>query len=312
MAVHHLTHTRFIVNPMAGNGKTGRQWPRLWEAIQRRWTGKIDFYLTQKPGHAVELTRNALKEGITCIIAVGGDGTLNEVVNGFLGTDGALQSTAVLGTLELGTGGDFARTLGIPRQAVAAIEWLLQARPLPTDVGKAVCWSLSGKPITRYFINILDFGLGGAVVEWVNSHSKTFGGTVTFLAGILINLAKYQNKKIYFSIDEQPLQAIVMNNFIVANARFFGGGLLPAPMAQVDDGQLEGVIIGDISRLTAVKNLGRLRKGTHLSHPLIHHFPLRTLRAEAEDTVYVDADGELIGTLPLEVSVIPAAIRVLR
>ncbi len=308
----YLTRTRFIVNPASANGKTGRHWPKLWNTIGQHWPGKPDYRLTEAPGHATTLTRQALSEGITTIIAVGGDGTLNEVVNGFLADDKPVRPEAVLGMLELGTGGDFARTLGMPREAVAAVEWLLQATPTPTDVGKATCRGLNGAPHTRYFLNILDFGLGGSVVQWVNSHSKTLGGTVTFLAGILVNLLTYTNKTVRYTIDGGAETTARINNFIVANARYFGGGLFPAPMAAVDDGRLDGVIIGDISRWEAIRNLGRLRRGTHLEHPRITHHPLTALRADSPETVYIDADGELIGTLPLEVTVLPAAVKVLR
>ncbi len=308
----HLTHTRFIVNPASRSGKTGRTWSKLWQIVQQVWPHSVDFQLTQRPGHGIDLARQAAGQGVTTVIAVGGDGTVNEVVNGLLTAPEISGTPPVLGILELGTGGDFARTLRMPRNPRAALEWLLSAVPIPCDVGKAVCRSLTGETITRYFINILDFGLGGAVVQWVNTHSKRLGGKVTFLAGILVTLATYRNKTIRFRIDGGAWQEQKMNNFIVANGRYFGGGLFPAPMASVQDGQLEGIIIGDVGRWEAVGNLGRIRKGTHLLHPKITHWPLHQLEAESPETVYVDADGELIGTLPLKLQVVPGAISVLQ
>ncbi len=310
-ASQHLTHTRFIVNPAARNGKTGTTWGQIWQHIQKIWPHKVDYQLTRYPGHAISLSQRAPEEGVRTVIAVGGDGTVNEVVNGIMPLRGNTTTQPVLGVLELGTGGDFARTLQMPRGVRETLKWLLDAVPRPVDVGEAVCRARTGEMCTRYFINILDFGLGGSVVQWVNSHSKRLGGTITFLTGILINLAKYRNKEIRFRVDGAEWQHCRVNNVILANGRYFGGGLLPAPMAMIHDGQLEGIVIGDIGRIEAVFNLKRLREGRHLAHPKIMHFAFQQFQAESMETVYVDADGELIGTLPLSVRVLPGALRVL-
>ncbi|NOX37309.1 MAG: diacylglycerol kinase family lipid kinase [Calditrichaeota bacterium] len=304
--------TKLIINPRAANGKTRRIWPVLKSILAQKWPGAFDAEFTEYPGHATRLTHTALTQGYACILSVGGDGTLNEVLNGFFenGTDRPLPG--VLGVIEIGTGCDFARTIGMPTDPRAAVDYLIQAQPVPTDVGRARFQTLSGEESVRYFINILDFGIGGAVVERVNRTSKALGARITFLYGILATLATYTNKTIEYRLDEADWKQARLNNFIVANGRHFGGGLTPAPMARIDDGCFEIVLFGDIGRWQAVTNLSRLRKGTHLENPLVTTAQARTVVARSAEEVFIDMDGELVGKLPVTVEILPAVLPVLR
>lgn len=304
--------TLFIVNPRAANGRTGQKWRQIHPALKAIFDNRFDVQFTARPMHASELAREGIHKGYQKIIAVGGDGTINEVVNGFFENGTLVSENVALGVLEMGTGGDLVRTLRMPERWQEALQLLKEANPSPVDVGVAEFVSVLGDQTRRYFINIMDFGIGGAVVERVNRTTKMFGGRISFLWAILITLLRYSNKTIRYRLDDAPEQTGVFNNFIIANGRYFGGGLNPAPQALLDDGQFDVVFFGDVGRLEAVRNLSRLRKGTHLENPKVSVTRARTVEATSDEAVYIDMDGEFVGQLPARVHILPAALSVLK
>ncbi len=306
-----MTRTCFIVNPVSAAGKTGRWWPRVERVIRRLWGRDFEVAFTERPWHAAELTSRALRRGCLRVVSVGGDGTLNEVVNGFFDRGRFIQPQAALGLLELGTGADFAKSLPLPKKPEEVLEIIRNGRSRKIDLGLAEFTGTNGTVCSRYFVNILDFGLGGAVVERVNRASKRWGGKAAFLKGILVTLATYKNKTIRFQLDDGPWQTRKLNNFIVANGRYFGGGLLPAPQADLSDGKFDIVFLGDVGRLEAVLNLSKLRKGTHFENPKVSGTRAARVQAESEEPVFIDIDGEFVGTLPIKILVLPQILPIL-
>jgi YegS/Rv2252/BmrU family lipid kinase len=304
--------TRFIVNPKSGNGATQRAWPAIEKLLKLRYPFKFETAFTEKPEHDTELCREGILKGCDRIVSVGGDGTLNGVVNGFFVQDRLLRAEVALGALEIGTGADFVRTLGFPRKAEAAIDQLGTALPQSVDVGRAEFLSLEGNRVVRYFINILDFGIGGAVVESVNRTTKRFGGRLSFLWAILVTLLHYENREIRYRLDGGEWKSAVLNNFIVANGRYFGGGLLPAPAAALNDGWFDIVLFGDIGIWEAITNLPKLRSGTHLENPHVQTMQAKQVDAESKTTVFIDMDGELVGRLPIRISIVPGILPFLK
>ena len=280
--------------------------------LKKNYAFDFEVVFTEHPLHAAQLAREAIRRGDQRIVGVGGDGTLNEIVNGFFEKDAALNPEAVLGILEIGTGADFVKTLGQQPTVEQAILGLNEASTQAIDVGKAEFVTLEDKTDERYFLNILDFGLGGAVVERVNRTTKRFGGKISFLIGILFTLLTFKNKPIRYRLDEGDWQSGMFNDVIVANGRYFGGGLFPAPEALLDDGLFDVVFLGDVGRLEAVLNLSKLRKGTHFENPKVFATQARKIEAESETDVFVDMDGELVGKLPLKVLILPQKMRILK
>ncbi|GBD92688.1 diacylglycerol kinase [bacterium BMS3Abin05] len=303
--------TRFIVNPESANGSTGRRWPHIELLLKRTYRFNYEVAFTEKPWHASQLAREAIEGGCDRIISVGGDGTLNEVVNGFLENDNLINPDAALGVLEIGTGADFSKSFNFPKTVEEMILRLNRAKPKMIDVGKAEYRSLKDLEITRYFVNILDFGMGGAVVERVNRTTKLFGGKISFLIGILTTLFKYENKTIHYRLDGGEWETGVFNNFITANGRYFGGGLFPAPSAELDDGWFDVVFFGDVGRLEAILNLSKLRKGTHLENPKVTLRRAKEIEAVSKEQVFIDMDGEFVGKLPLKVLIFPKKLPIL-
>ncbi len=301
--------TILIVNPSSANGATGRKWPGIRKIIETEFQETFDVVFTERPLHATELTREHLDEGYEMVVVVGGDGLMNEVLNGFFENDQNLFPDAVLGILSVGTGGDFIKTLGWEKDLSKGAQRLRGTETQILDVGKATFLGLEGEEKTRYFLNIAEFGSGAAVVEKVNRTSKAFGGAISFLWGILSTLPGYKNKEIQFAIDGDTERSAVVNVVIVANGQYYGGGIRSAPDAAMDDGLFQVVMGGDLTFPEVVWILPRFRRGNHLSHPKVDSYIGRHLRATSTEPVFIEMDGELVGTLPGSFEVLPRAVR---
>ena len=302
---------KLIVNPTAANGAVGKNWLRIRDFLQAdaaSLTAEFDAVLTEEPGHATQLARQALDDGFRTIVAVGGDGTVNEVVNGLV-EEGGVDPEVVLGIIPWGTGADFARMLGIPRDYMEACRHLLRSEPRPVDLGRITCFR-EGREVERYFINAAGLGFDGEVAEVVNRFPKVLGGTITYLTCLLIGLVTYRNKNVEFSFDGQPVRGRV-NSIVVCNGRYFGGGMFIAPGAAFDDGLFNVVVMGNLNKLEVVVNLPRIYKGTHLTHPKVSHFSAKEVRVEAQERMFLQAEGELIGEAPATFQMIPRALKVL-
>ena len=300
--------TVFVVNPVSGNGRTGRRW-RAYEAYFRRHlAGGLEVRMTHRPGQATELAKEAVVQGATTVVSVGGDGTMNEIVNGLLdGTGRPWNPDARLAVLSLGTGSDFIKTLGQTREPADLVARLREGRVRTVDAG--VCeYSESGAPRSRYFLNVAEVGSGGAVVDRVNRTTKILGGKTSFLIAILRTLPRYRNTRIAYEADGGPRQEAVINDLVVANGQYFGGGLRPAPRADLEDGLFDVVLIGDIDFRTTRKNLPLLREGKHLDLPYITWFRAKELRTHTGEEL-IDLDGECVGRHARRFEIRPKAIR---
>jgi YegS/Rv2252/BmrU family lipid kinase len=299
-----------IVNPKAQNGKAGREWPELERIIKDEYHGQFHAEFTSGPLHAITLAKQALRERYDLVVALGGDGLLNEVVNGFLEQGKVTNPNATLGVLPFATAADFIKTVGIPRDFREAVKRMDSSSSKLCDVGLISCESLDGQPITRYFINVAEFGVGADVVDRVNRTTKRFGGTVSFTWGILRTIPFYRNKTTSYSIDKGAETEARINNLVIANGRFYGAGLKPAPNAEIDDGLFDISIIGDVGLFESVTSLGKLRDGTYLDLPKITSLRGTSVSARCSERVLIEADGEVVGKLPATFELLPSAIRI--
>lgn len=297
-----------IVNPASAGGRTGRTWHVIAAAL--RGAGlSFDSALTTAPGEATVLARQALEDGWPTVVAAGGDGTVHEVVNGFFDEAGqAIACTTRMGLVPLGTGGDFRRTFGFPLETREAAKVLVAGRTRRIDVGRVIFEGHDGRPGARIFCNIADAGLGGEVVHHVNHGVRLGRGQLTFLLATAVSLLAWRNRRLRVEADGD-VQELTAQQAVVANARYYGGGMCIAPGAEPDDGLLDLVLVGDVGKLENLRLLGPLREGTHLAGG----FPITTRRVrrvtvEAETMVRVDADGEQPGRLPATFEVIPSAL----
>jgi diacylglycerol kinase (ATP) len=299
---------RVIVNPAAANGAVGKRWPQMRDVL-RAEGGQFDASLTEAPNHATELAREALFAGYRTIVAVGGDGTFNEVINGLVVED-RTDPAVNLGIISGGTGSDLVRTLGIPHDYRAACHRLLCGKLHCVDLGLITCVS-EGREIQRYFLNVAGLGFDGEVAERTNCSSKALGGTVPFLSSLFVSLLTYQNKTVEVTLDGQQCLQQRANSVMVCNGRYVGGSMHIAPHAAPDDGLFDVVIIGDTSKLEVIANVPRIYRGTHLSHPKVDEYRAREVRVKAQERMLLQADGELIGEAPAAFQIIPQALHVL-
>jgi len=296
-----------VVNPASANGTTGRAWPSISRRLEEAGIAH-QAELTGAPGEATAITRQALSAGI---ISVGGDGTANEVVNGFFDGDNFLGGGARLGLICRGTGCDLIRTLGVPKAEGEAIEILRAGRTRRIDVGQARFTAHDGREAVRYFVNIGGLGLDGETVARVNRTTKVFGGFASFLWGTLATVATYRTKEAEVVIDGGQTLRGRFNTVVVANGRFFGGGMMIAPEAAMDDGLFDVVILGDIGRLELVRSIGQVYGGTHLDHPKISLARGREVTVRSEETMLLDLDGEQPGRAHAVFSVVPSRLDVI-
>ncbi len=303
-----MTRAAFVINPRAANGRCLRRWRRFKKRLARDPPWRYAEHRTAGPRDAESVARRTLEEGADLIVAVGGDGTLNEVANGFFDGPKPINPHAALALLPWGTGQDFARSLELPTEPGAALALLREGEARPTDLGRATYRSMADTLETRWFANIAEFGSGGAVVDRVNRTTKVFGGRLSFSIAILRTLPKYRNRMVTFRADTREAGTMRVNNVVVANGRFFGGGLMPAPEARLDDGLFDVVIFGDIDFSVARRHLGDLRRGTHLSLPFVRSFRAATLDTADTEGALVDLDGELVGHDPNRFEIVPKAV----
>jgi diacylglycerol kinase (ATP) len=257
--------------------------------------------LSEGPGHLTELARGVASEG-RLVVVVGGDGTLNEVVNGLAG------STAELAVLPSGTGQDFGRTHGIPTRFEDAVSVALGGESRSVDLGRAVFAGAEGEQ-RRLFANVGSVGMSGAVARRANSMSKALGGRATFYYALVREFVAWKNTEVTVALDGGERRGR-MHDVILANGRWHGGGMKLAPDASPYDGLFDVVLIGDIGKLDFVTTSPKLYKGGHVHHPRVEVVRSAAVTVEAAVPLPFELDGEQCGTSPVRFDVLPAALRV--
>jgi YegS/Rv2252/BmrU family lipid kinase len=298
----------FVVNPYSGNGATGREWPRIEAAAKARLGPAFTSSLTSGPGDATRIVRSHLLDGADAIVCVGGDGTLNEVVNGFMDENGPLRNDVRLGFIPNGTGCDFVKTVPIPRKLEESLDAIEQGHACLIDLGRLRYGSRHGAPGTCYFHNIASFGLGGEVVARVNRTTKAFGPFVSFIWSTLIAILIYGKKTIHLKIDNDYNKEIKIWNVAVANGQYHGGGMRVAPKAVIDDGLFHITVVGDLSMVEAFQHLPKLYNGKIGEIEEVSFLTGKRVEAFSRQPVLLDVDGEQPGSLPVTIDIIPAAL----
>jgi diacylglycerol kinase (ATP) len=304
-----------VVNPKSGGGRPGQVLSELRATIERA-LGDVDVAVTERGGHAIELAEAGAREGRELVIAVGGDGTLSEVVNGVMRSGRAKECHVAL--VGQGTGGDFRKTLGIEHRLDRYLEAIGSERTRTLDVGKAT-FRLTGSPpdaerATRYFVNILSAGMGGLVDQYVATGSRVLGGTAAYFMASTKALLRARPGQLQCRVDGGTTP-IRLRSYMIAicNGQYFGSGMHVAPMAKLDDGVFEVVSMDAPNKLAFAAFSQKIYSGAHMRSEHVRHFPCKSIsldldNEDARDRFLLDIDGEPIGGLPLEVEVLPGAL----
>jgi diacylglycerol kinase (ATP) len=289
-----------VVNPAAGGGRTASAWPRVRDALTH---ARLDFewVATRAAGDGTRLAREGLRRGHRLIVAVGGDGTLNEVVNGIIGDDGAPLATA--GAILTGRGRDACRNFGVPQRIAEAAAALVDGADAAFDLGVAT-WANGDR---RYFLGAAGAGFDAAVAA--RAASVGARGTLPYLFAVLATVRASQPTAATLTADGTVIWRAPLLAAVVANARHFGGGMRIAPHADTADGVLDLVVLGALGRLEMIRWLPTIYWGGHLANPNVGTRRASTITIEAPGPLPTQLDGEVVGRTPVAITVAPRALR---
>lgn len=291
------------------NGRYGLP-SRLQQEISSLESSAVNITrLTTTPQNtAQKLARRAIEDGHRLLVACGGDGTLNEVVNGVMELGPQHRSKVVLAVLPLGSANDFSRMVGRHPDLKSILEHYQRGAFRKIDLGRLTFQSPEQQRQQRYFINICDVGIGGYVAESVNRKEKWLGAAMAYQASIIQALFKYRNTPISIHSDQGEWQGRALN-IVLANSRYFAHGLCIAPEAELSDGKIQMVRLGKVSLFDYLRNLGRLKRCQPIHHPDAVYQKITHCRVDSRDRpVPVETDGEFVGYTPVEMSLLPAEL----
>lgn len=297
-----------IVNPNAGNGKGRKDWERISSLLERSSIA-VTGQFTESKGQAIDFARKAIEAGYRKIISIGGDGTLNEVVNGVLTQTACPSNEVALALIPVGTGNDWGRMFGIPLVYEGAVNVIRENKQLLHDAG-VITYHTGNEKHTRYFINIAGLGFEAMVVTRTNkAKDKGRSNKAIYFYNLLASLISYKKTEADITIDGRTTRSRVFS-INVGNGRYCGGGMRQTPDAIPDDGLLDITVIKEFGRIEIIRNLQLLYDGTILSHPKVDGYRTSSMKVTSGAILYAEADGESLGHTPLEFSVMPGALRV--
>ena len=307
--------TMVICNPISGAGR-GREWLMLVQRSLDIAGVTYAFEVTTARGDAARIARAAVLAGCSAVIAIGGDGTLFEVVNGVVnpveyGTSMPGDSRVAVGLVQAGRGSDFGRSIGIPSDVEAACARLVAGRTAQVDLGYVTYSALNGSRKSRYFANAAGLGFDAEVTVRANAGSRMLGSTIPYLSSLVRTLGSYTNKPIAVSIDGGEPWAARANSIVIANGQYFGGGMRIAPEARLSDGILDVTLLGDLGKIELIRNVPRVYDGSHVTHPKVKTFTASRVEVTSTERLLLQADGEVLGMAPAGFEVVPGALRMI-
>jgi diacylglycerol kinase (ATP) len=291
------------VNPASAAGATGRKWPEL--ARRAAAAGLAGETLrSNSAGEIARLAEEAALNGARLVVAVGGDGTVHEAVNGLLRAGGETE----LALVPRGTGDDFARALGIPADFDRAIDAARAGRTRTLDAGRVTYYS-GGNETESYFCSMAGVGMSGEVARRLATTTKVLGGRVAGLIATLAVFSRWTNVELHVDVDGDSRSGL-MEDVLVANTEYHNGGMRLCPDASPEDGVFDVLLIGDVTKRELLRTLPKLYRGTHLPHPKAELLHGRTVTVDSRAALPVELDGEQPGTTPVRFEVVPGALRV--
>jgi len=305
-----VSRVHLVVNPISARGRTGHRWETIRDLVKQYYR-EFKFVFTEHPKQATDIVRELLRDGFDLIIGVGGDGTLNEIANGFLeGSEHRpINIDASLGMIPSGTGSDFVRGMKIPRDLRTSIERIKLGRQHSIDAGR-IEYLGSGSPDPRYFVNVADFGIGAEVVRLLADTPIRKRGGWAYYSGLLSTIRTFSSPEIRVETDEGE---VIEGRFLigaVANGSVFGGGMIIAPQARPDDGCFDLVLVDHMKPLAIIHKSVSLYTGNIHKRRAVRVIRARSLEVFSHDSVGLEFDGEPGGTLPARFECIPACLNV--
>jgi diacylglycerol kinase (ATP) len=302
--------THIILNPLAGGGK-GRQFCKcLIPELEKRFGKDYLIKETSRQGDAIIFAREAVESNAGIIVAAGGDGTVNEVVNGILTAGRSFTNNADLGILNCGSGGGLAQTLRLPDSVSDQLDLICESKSQPFDVGFVIYLDKNKNSCERYFVSECQAGIGGSVVSQVGMKLKHFGGTIAFGLVALSHLVHYKVSEMRLQLDAKTSATKKMIGVTIGNGIYCAGGMQLTPNALTNDGQLDLLGIHEMNLMTRFLNFGKVYSGNHVNSKYFSLTQAKEIYIDSGPSVWIEADGELLGRTPCRIGVVPGAIRV--
>ncbi len=298
-----------VINPASAGGKTAKIWPKKSKYFKKEFKNFNEIY-TKEPGDAIEIARKAVEANYDCIMSVGGDGTVNEIINGMLTAKEEGRKTKLL-IYPLGTGSDLSRALKLPNDIEDFIVLMKREKIRKIKVVEAEYSNYQKEREKRYFINIADCGMGAEVAKKLNESKKTIDGSLSYLLKIFQTLFNYQNKEMKIEADDKLLYQGKINSAIVAHGNYFGGGIRIAPEADLFSDKLNLILLKDFSKIGIIINLIKAYKGTHLKHSLVKSYQVEKVMVSAVERVELELDGESLGICNAEFKISKKEVSIL-
>jgi len=297
--------TLLIFNPAAGKGKGKKNFDTIFSTLSEKFEN-LEFKKSEYPGHIVEISKNAVKDGCQRIISIGGDGTPFEVVNGIY-ADGKPGQEIELGMIPAGTGNSFIRDFDDAFHEKWIVH-VLNGKTHKVDMVEFTYFK-QGKEVKNYFINILGIGLIADILKLTNEKLK-FLGTLGYSMAVLIRLFKGMNNRMKVTIDDQTF--VLKNSaLVISNSKFTGGEMKIAPMADTNDGKVDMIAFNEVNRRDIINIFANVFKGKHVNHPKVKVFKGSEMEIDAEPQQLLMADGELLGETPMKLKVLPGELKIL-
>jgi YegS/Rv2252/BmrU family lipid kinase len=282
-----------IINPVSAGGKTAKVWPEMSQHFKKEINNFTEKY-TKGPGDAIRIAKEAVESNCDYLLAVGGDGTVNEIINGMLLVKNKSVNTKLV-IYAQGTGSDLSRTLKLPKRIDELINIIKTGKSKKIKVVEANFVNSKLEKEKRYFFNIADCGMGAEVAKKLNKNKKITSGNLNYILRIFQVLFNYQNKKVKIEADNKLIYQGKINTAVIAHGNYFGGGIKVAPAADLFGDKLNLILLKDFSRLGIVLNLIKGYKGKHLSHPLVDSYQVEEIKITTKELVELEIDGESVG-----------------
>ncbi|MFC3881531.1 diacylglycerol/lipid kinase family protein [Algoriphagus namhaensis] len=292
----------FVVNNK--NGGLAAELPKLEQYCQQKNLRDVRFIPTRWKKHAIEIAKEATGDGCSHVIAVGGDGTLHEVINGILQSNISANEYPIIGLLPYGSANDFARTVGLSNSLEELLQLIQSHTTQEIDLGKVV---FSKNQETHYFINVTGVGLGALVIQKLERSSNSLSPSLNYFIYIVKGFISYAKKKVKVKSDSWHWRGKLLQ-MVIANGRYFGNAICATPDAKLIDGQFQVAIFGNLSIWDYLKNLIKLKTGEKIKHPEVSYYTTKEVLIESSDSCGIEADGEYLGLAPAAISVLPKAI----
>jgi YegS/Rv2252/BmrU family lipid kinase len=299
-----------IVNPIAGGGRTGMLIPKLLAELEKRFGSDFIMRTTRQPLEATDITRESILAGAKLVIVMGGDGTVQEAVNGFFKDRKLINPDCELGILNYGTGKGLQQSLDLPLLLENQLDFIADSKANPIDIGCVRYFDEKGRKYERLFINECQLGIGGNVVTGVSMKHKYFGGTIAFGSVAVKEALIYKAINLNVKFDDMQVISGDLIGVVAGNGAFCAGGMRLTPDAVPNDGQFDILLIHDMSILNRIWNFARIYSGKHIKSKYFTLRRSKSLVIDSSEPVLIEADGELLGRIPCEISLLPSVLKV--